>query len=55
MQKVYGLTTSQISKIFDQPIYTARRNIHTGMMYEHGNNEKNLPKWMQKVLQETSN
>lgn len=51
MQKVYGLTTSQISKIFDQPIHIARRNIHTGMMYEHGNNEKNLPEWMQRVLQ----
>jgi|GEM_PF-4534703 len=49
-QKIYGLTTKQIAKIFDYTIENTRKNIYSGMMHEHGNNDKNLPQWMQNVL-----
>lgn len=49
-QKVYGLTTKQITKIFKLPLSDTRKLIYSGMMYEHGNSEKNLPKWMQNAL-----
>jgi len=50
MQKVYGLTTSQISKMFDRTQSAMRQVITDGLMLEHGNKDDNLPAWMQRAL-----
>jgi len=53
MQKTYGLTTGHIAKMFKLSVANTRGLIYSGMMHTHGNDEKNLPTWMQNALKQS--